>query len=65
MNSSPNPQGREFLGMLMTCCNVYVRLYKTHDGKAFAGHCPRCARPVRMEIVKEGGMSGKFFKTGS
>jgi len=64
MTNLTNSQLKPFLGILMTCCKVYTRIYKTHDGKAFAGHCPRCARPVRVDIVSEGGMSGRFFKAG-
>ena len=54
---------RPFLGVLFQCCRVYRRIYQTADRLAYAGHCPRCALPVRVVIGKEG-TSARFFKAG-
>ena len=56
------PTPRPFLGMLLRCCHVYVRIYRTAAGDAYAGHCPRCGLAVRVPIGSEGG-SGRFFQT--
>ncbi|WP_145260765.1 hypothetical protein [Calycomorphotria hydatis] len=57
-------QPRPHIGMMMRCCNVYTRIYRDVNGDAFSGHCPRCAKPVRIQIVKEGGSSSRFFEAG-
>lgn len=64
MDARPPSQPRPFLGLLMRCCNVYARIHPTALGDAYAGHCPRCGRPVRVPIVREGGASGRFFDAG-
>ena len=45
---------RPHLGIHFRCCGVYSRIYLNAAGTAFAGHCPRCARPVRVLVGKEG-----------
>jgi hypothetical protein len=45
------------------CCGVYSRVFLNHNGTAFAGHCPRCAKPVRIE-VGPGGSGSKFWSVG-
>jgi len=52
---------RPFLGIHFACCNTYTRIYKTADGKAYAGFCPRCHKPVRVPIG-EGGTKERFFE---
>lgn len=54
------PVARPFLGVNFACCGVYSRIYRTADGKAYMGHCPRCIRPIRVEI-RPGGSSERFF----
>jgi hypothetical protein len=51
------PSPKPFLGIRFTCCNAYARIYLTHDGKAFAGHCPKCLRHIRIAVGKEGSKS--------
>lgn len=42
------------------CCNVYARIYLNRDGTAFTGHCPKCARPMRVKVAP-GGSKSKFW----
>ena len=52
--------GRPFLSILFACCNVYARVYRSADGAAYRGNCPKCAVPVTF-AVGEGGTSSRFF----
>lgn len=51
---------RPFIHMHFKCCNVYARVYLNHDGTAYAGHCPRCAAPIRIPVAP-GGSDAKFW----
>lgn len=51
---------RPFLSILFACCNVYARVYRSSDGSAYRGSCPKCAVPVTF-AVGEGGTSSRFF----
>ncbi|MBT4866230.1 MAG: hypothetical protein HON53_14095 [Planctomycetaceae bacterium] len=57
----PSGQERQYVGVHMKCCNVYVRAYVNHDNSAFVGWCARCAKQTRIPIVAEGGSTGRFF----
>ena len=52
---------RKWLGVLFECCGAYARIYQTRDGKAYAGHCPRCNAALRVGIG-EGGTSQRIFR---
>jgi hypothetical protein len=54
------PAGRPFLSVHFKCCNAYTRIYPTSDRKAYAGHCPRCAKPVRIKIGPDGSANRLF-----
>jgi hypothetical protein len=51
---------RPHINMYFKCCNVYAYIYLNHEGTAFAGNCPRCARPVRIKAGR-GGSRSKFW----
>jgi hypothetical protein len=48
--------------MKFECCNAYARIYLNHDGTAFTGHCPKCAKSVTIK-VSEHGSKRKFWST--
>lgn len=49
-----------YLGIVFTCCQVYGRIAPDHSGRAYVGHCPKCARSLRIGIGP-GGTSQRFF----
>ena len=53
--------GRPFISVHFACCNVYVRIYRTSDGQAYRGHCPRCAKAVNF-AVGQGGTDARIFR---
>lgn len=57
---APEKKPRPYINMYFKCCNAYARIFLNRAGTAFAGHCPKCARPVRIE-VGEGGSSSQFW----
>ncbi len=53
--AQPNQSsGRPFLSVHFACCGVYCRVYRNGDGTAYVGQCPRCAKPVRFRVGREG-----------
>jgi hypothetical protein len=54
------PTSRPYIGVRFACCDVYVRIYRSADGKSYRGHCPRCAKPVNF-IVGPGGTNARTF----
>jgi hypothetical protein len=55
--------GRKFVGVHFTCCDMYSRVYINRDATAYDGRCPKCAKPVRLEIGP-GGTDARFFTAG-
>ena len=53
-------QKRPWIAMLWRCCHAYSRIYRNHRKDAYAGCCPRCGTPVRLEIGP-GGTASRFF----
>jgi len=56
LSSSPRP----YIGVRFACCDVYLRIYRSADGKTYRGHCPRCAKPVNF-VVGPGGTDARTF----
>lgn len=61
MAEENNTQKRQYLGIWFDCCGTYGRIYKTKDGTAYTGRCPKCLRSVRVR-VGEGGTNRRFFR---
>ena len=59
----PHTHRRPFVGVLLKCCNIYVRAHLTPQSEAYAGHCPRCAAPVRIPLSP--GHSGRQLAKAS
>jgi hypothetical protein len=51
---------RPFVSVHFACCNVYLRIYRSADGKHYRGRCPRCGVPVNF-VVGEGGTEARTF----
>jgi hypothetical protein len=54
------PPNRPFISVQFACCNVYLRIYRTADGKAYRGRCPKCGVPVNF-TVGDGGTTARTF----
>jgi hypothetical protein len=59
-DAAPGPAGRPFIGVKFACCGTYQRLYRSPDGTAYRGRCPRCMKPVEFK-VGPGGSDSRFF----
>jgi phage terminase large subunit GpA-like protein len=51
---------RPYLSVHFACCNVYLRIYRSADGRHYRGRCPRCGRAVNF-AVGQGGTSDRVF----
>jgi len=54
-------KGRPFISVHFACCNVYTRIYRDAEGKAYRGHCPRCAKKVHFAVGR-GGTDCRVFR---
>jgi hypothetical protein len=52
---------KPYLSVLFECCSVYQRIYRSADGVAYRGACPRCGLPVNFP-VGQGGTSSRVFR---
>lgn len=59
-----SPARGDTLAIHFTCCNVYHHIPLTRDGTAYAGHCPKCARGLRVIIDPDSPNTGRFFQAG-
>jgi hypothetical protein len=60
--SQPSPgTNRPFISVQFDCCNVYLRIYRSADGAAYRGRCPRCGKPVHF-AVGQGGTDSRVFR---
>jgi hypothetical protein len=52
---------RPFISVHFACCNVYLRIYRSPDGTAYRGRCPKCGKPVHF-AVGHGGTESRTFR---
>ncbi len=52
---------RPYIGILFECCGVYARIYRRADGRAYEGRCPKCLRPLRVRVGKDG-VDARLFR---
>ena len=57
----PTATAKPYLSVLFECCGVYQRIYRSADGAAYRGACPKCGLPVNF-AVGEAGTSARFFR---
>jgi hypothetical protein len=61
MAEKKQKSGKNFISVYFECCNVYARVYKNKAGTHYAGHCPKCMRPIRLKIGP-GGTDQRVFR---
>lgn len=54
MSQSAPAHHRPYLRVLFECCSIYQRIYRDPSGKSYTGRCPRCLKPVRFLVGKNG-----------
>ncbi len=55
-----NDAAVRYLTIQFECCKVYAPIYRNAAGTAYAGHCPRCLKAVRLPIGP-GGTNARIF----
>lgn len=53
--------GRPWVGIRFECCAVYARIYRNAARTAYQGRCPKCLRPITLQIGP-GGTDARFFQ---
>lgn len=51
---------RPYVSVEFACCRVYLRIYRSPDGKHYRGRCPKCGLPVNF-VVGDGGTDARTF----
>ena len=59
--ATDQPTPRPYLSVHFTCCNIYLRIYRTPDNKSYKGHCPRCNKQVTFTVAATG-TSSRIFR---
>lgn len=52
---------RPYIGMLFECCGVYTRIYRRPGQMVYVGRCPKCMRPVRVRVRRDG-INARLFR---
>ena len=60
-DARPPATSRPFISVQFDCCNVYLRIYRSPDGAAYHGRCPKCGKPVHF-AVGQGGTDSRVFR---
>jgi hypothetical protein len=61
-SASPAAQGgKPHLNVHFACCNVYLRVYRSVDGRSYLARCPKCAKAVTFQ-VQPGGTDARMFR---
>lgn len=55
-------QSRPYIGVQFQCCQVYTRIYRDPKVMYYEGRCPKCMKPIRVEVDPKNGVAGKFIK---
>jgi hypothetical protein len=58
--STPHRSLRPFLSVHFACCNAYQRVYRSLDGTRYDGRCPRCGKPARFRVGRDGTAERSF-----
>ncbi|MGE0479427.1 MAG: hypothetical protein AB7Q17_03040 [Phycisphaerae bacterium] len=45
---------RPYVGVFFECCGAYARVYRDPGVLEYVGRCPRCLRPLRVRVSREG-----------
>ena len=59
-DSPPSTAPRPWLAIRWQCCATYSRVYRNRSRTAYEGHCPKCARAIKVPIGP-GGTNNRFF----
>ena len=60
IEASRGNTSRPFVSVHFACCGVHTRVYRTADGTAYRGRCPRCGVAVNFR-VGDNGTTARFF----
>lgn len=52
---------RPYIGVLFECCGIYARVYRHADTPQYEGRCPRCLRPLRVRVGRNG-VAARIFR---
>ena len=52
---------RPHLNVHFACCNIYLRVYRSTDGRSYLARCPKCAKSVTFQ-VQPGGTDARIFR---